>query len=336
MAIFTTFIIFSLLLLPPAGCFRKTKLCIKYEFISHRGTYELLAVHTGYTKARCFLACVRQPDCTAFNVLHGPGVCELLPALPDCVEPEEDDTSLYVHLTACGTESLEPFQVIKPSGLGWRWVAYNGSADRFSSDIVPASNNENHFISMNFYEGLYFTGFHAPPSITGSKSYFKLPSGQDKNCKGTNVLSIESYADHRKWELFTIGQRIPENAIVGGQLRDRSLVFVVRKVCGNGYKPGYYAPATKQAMFHCKRSRADAAISILTYVWNTVRLQTTQRVINMKLFTSSILCNLNEALASWHSRCNVSWTRVAVNPLQRNLSQKTTSWDCLKWEVISH
>ena len=268
MAIFTIFIICSLLLLPPTECLSKTKLCIKYELISHRGTYELLAVHTGFTKAQCFLACVRQPDCTAFNVLHGPAVCELLPALPDCVEPEEDDRSLYIHLTDCSTE--EPFQVIKPSGLGWRWVAYNGSAGRFSSDIVPASNN--YFVTMNFYEGLYVTGFHAPPSITGSKSYFKLPSGQDKNCKGTNVLSIESYADHRKWESFTIGQRIPENAIVGGQLRDRSLVFVIRKVCGNGYKSGYYAPTTKEAMFHCKRSRAGAALSILTYVWNTVRL----------------------------------------------------------------
>ena len=227
-------------------------------------------------KAQCFLACVRQPDCKAFNVLHGPAVCELLPALPDCAEPEEDDRSLYVHLTDCSTEGLEPFQVIKPSGLGWRWVAYNGSADRFSSDIVPASVERKHFISMNFYEGLFLTGFQVAPDIRGTLSYFKLPSGQDKKCKGTNLLSIESYADHRIWELFVIGQRIPENAIVGGQLRDRSLVFVIRKACSVGCKSGYYAPATKQDMFHCKRPRPSAAISILTYVWNTVRLQTTQ------------------------------------------------------------
>lgn len=231
----------------------------------HRGTYGQVLVTPGHTQAQCFLACVRHGSCRAFNLLPDRGRCELLPPLPECAEPEEDPRSLFVHLTECSTEV--PFKVVKPTGSGGRWVRYNESTiDGFSSDIVPVDDTGYSFIFMNFYEGLYLTGYQPPPYENDSLGSFVLPSGKQKTCKGTNVLSIHSYRDHHKWQEFTIEQEIPENAIVGGQFRDGSPLFILRKKCRKEDATGYYHPVTNQTGFHCDKISNKKPTFILLYI----------------------------------------------------------------------
>ena len=246
----------------------KRHLSVDFEADHRRAPDGIISAHRGISRRICMLKCAADVRCTAFNFRSGDGFCELLPELPKCYEPDEDNDFIFTQLKQSDFKpAIAIVKQTKPPDTSYlQWVPCNSNTFPSSSNIQVSHGR---FVALCFYKGLYLpaTWIHSSKEM---KSFYP-PGNRKVRCDHGYLLSVQS-RNHFKWASFRFGNPIPVGSVSAGSHVDATPFYIVRVMCQKGERSGFYAPSLRRAYVGClKPVILEGEIEILFYVeWESL------------------------------------------------------------------
>ena len=130
--------------------FMKQNVCVLFEFDNHvDNRTAVIGSIAGTTKSRCFLSCVRNSSCEAFQLRPKDGNCELLETPEKCMTQNIMMGTVFVQLTKC--DGKPPWKVVSPTLNKLQWRGHYNIGDR---KAVRTRNGERSIVRV-LYQGIY-------------------------------------------------------------------------------------------------------------------------------------------------------------------------------------
>ena len=220
----------------------KSKRCVEYRQQEGRRKQTILGIVMNTTEKDCFIQCVRNQHCKAYNIWHGNGTCELLPKFRKCGEIEKQNGCTFVHLGDCN-KGVPWYTVRRDWGaestcLRWQYFDYISECPS-AYKRAPA---EDYCVALIAYRGLYLPGWYREGDKFGSVT----PDEGLAYCRSGYLLQVASICSV-VWREYTVGDLVPERAVVGGIWKDGSPLYIVADYIQNTWAIGYYRPSVQRS-----------------------------------------------------------------------------------------
>lgn len=247
------------------GSVQKVKLCVQFEMDPGHADYNILSTKIGLAKGSCFVKCVRHNQCMAFNYREQDGFCELLPAIPSCTEPVDEEGYVFVHLGDC-LSHLPPTWGF-PTGVNWQWEAYINNMD--TNTFVPLVSTPTAYVAMVFDKGIYVPGWMRP----GKSIHILSSDGLVVLCPGDVSYVLTFPAGTYNWVPFGAGEILPPNAVTGFWLYGTPLYVVKAELVATTVTgttvatlSGYYSPVRAEASIIYNGRHHPTTMEMLVHV----------------------------------------------------------------------
>ena len=264
-------VILSFVLMQPfmEECFATTKrhLCVHFEMEHKRVQDNVMSVCLVQSKGQCMIKCAADARCTAFNFRSADGLCELLPDLLKCYEPDDNEDFLFTQLKLPDFKPPMTKQS-KPLDTGdLQWVFINSTTVPSSSNIKVTESYRG-YIALGFNKGMYIPAYWPLEKVR----MFYPPGDSKVRCHHGYLLSVKNPELYR-WVPFHAGSPLPIGSVSAGQHVDGTSLYIARVICGSGKRSGFYSPSFGRAYVDCKRPpiNLDGEMEILSYVWYELR-----------------------------------------------------------------
>ena len=246
---------------------RKRQMCVEYQIRNSRSNETILRVFYGLSEGGCLRQCARHPNCTAYNMRHADGTCELVSALGTCAETTEADGSKYVSLGGCNGEV--PWKVGRRNWasdepcLTWHLhYAYNYRGDCPSGTLTgPAGWACVALVPCN---GLYLPGWCA------RRNAYRLITEQQQAglCDGAGCILKVAAECPTTWQSYIVGDPVPPRAVNISTWKDGTPLYMVAGVPFPGkWYLGYLLPSVQRAFIYRQGVQSPTNVQILVYIW---------------------------------------------------------------------
>ena len=254
---------FAILQLFMGECFTtmKRRLCVDFEMDHKRARYDVMSAQLCLSRSQCMMKCVADARCIAFNFRSGDGLCELLPGLPKCYEPDDHDDFIFTHLKLPDFNPLMAKQSKPPDTRDLQWVPCNSTTVPSSSNIEVANDG---YVGLGFYKGMYLPAYW---KASKAQIRFLSPSNKSVRCAHGYLLSVQNPKQF-EWVSSQTGSPIPIGSVSAGSHVDATPLYVVRIICEAGKRCGFYSSSFKRAYVSCQFPiDLDGEIEILLHEW---------------------------------------------------------------------
>ena len=224
----------------------KRRLRVDFEMDNKRSRHDVVSVHFGLSRRQCMMKCAADTRCTAFNFLSADGVCELLPELRKCYEPDDDDHFTFTQLKIPDSKPPMAKQSKPLDTNDLQWVPCNSTTASSSSNIQVKDEG---YVALVFNKGMYLPA-HWQAS-QGQLRFFYPPDNKAIRCHHGYVLSVQT-PEQYQWAFFQIGNPIPTGTMSAGTHVDATPLYIVRIRCVSGKRSGFYSSSFRRAYVSCR------------------------------------------------------------------------------------
>lgn len=235
--------------IPSANSSKKTLAQFSRISSARMDTSNILDTFVVKKEIDCLFKCGRTTGCAAFNYYSDNGTCEVIPAVFLLGTPELPVRDGWDSVT---TQSI-PFVALpwdagpRDRSIGaecWTWEWFDGSAPPPADTLILFEDSD---ITLGV---VYSFGAYIPAqlklSVDSYSVFQKSPFELGIRTVDSGYLFRNTSQCVTHWRSFTVGQTVPENAMVGGFDVDGSAVYVVR--IPSTYALGHYHPGTNSAL----------------------------------------------------------------------------------------
>ena len=220
-----------------------------------------MSTHLCRSRSQCMMKCAADAHCIAFNFRSGDGLCELLPGLPKCYEPDDRDDFIFTHLKLPNFNPLMAKQSKPPDTRDLQWVPCNSTTVPSSSNVKVTNDG---YVGLGFYKGMYLPAYW---KASKAQIRFLSPSTKSVRCDHGYLLSVQNPKLY-EWVAFQTGNPIPIGSVSAGSHVDATPLYIARAICEAGKRCGFYSSSFKRAYVSCRQPlQLDGEIEILIHKW---------------------------------------------------------------------